>query len=255
MTLIIQKCCSTKCACLPSSYQVSISAFTKTVTGYGTYTCPAQTVTAYKCCVNYDAGDGNGPLDRIVYRPSLINIGTYIAPGCAINFPVYFCIEFGVGFFNLPIEKCVVDFSFAVFIPKHTGFACTQCVYVPSVITANNACHFVGANEICYDANLNLYTNTFMQEAPSSFATSYGIFSYSSYFDDCACPTITTPLANCCYVSNLLGLPFDELDIGGSFFFFLNTVCDLTRVKNVDGPGYTMLFQQSPFEAVTIVVS
>ena len=253
----MQNCCFTKCACLPSSYQVIISAFTKTVPGYGTYTCPAQTVTAYKCCVNYDAGDGNGPLDRIVYRPSLINIGTYTEPNCNINFPVYFCIEFGVGFFNLPIEKCVVDFSFAVFIPKHDGLPCTQCVSVPSIITANNACHFVGANEICYDANLNLYTNTFMQESPSSFATAYGIFSYASYFDDCFCATIPSPLpaVDCCSIISLMSEPFTELDYGTDFFFSSNTVCDLTRVQNLNGPGYTMPFTQSPFEIVTIVVS
>jgi len=205
--------------------------------------------------VNYDAGDGFGAIDRIVYRPSLINIGTYTAPGCAINFPVYFCIEFGVGFFNLPVEKCVVDFNFAVFIPMHTGFPCTQCTYVPSVITANNACHFVGSNEICYDANLNLYTNTFMQEAPSSFATSYGIFSYSSYFDDCSCPTITTPLAHCCYATGPVGLPFTELDYGESFFWFVNTVCDLTRVNNGYAPGYIMRFNNDNSVTVTIVVS
>ena len=248
MTLIIQKCCFTKCACVPSSYQVSISAFTKTFTGYGTYTVPAQTVTAYKCCVNYDSGDGNGAIDRIVYRPSLINIGTYTAPGCAINFPVYLCIEFGIGFFYLPVEKCVVDFNFSVFIPMHTGFSCTQCVSVPSVITANNACHFVGSNEICYDANLALFTNTFIQES------AYQSFSYASYFDDCVCPTITIPLANCC-IFGPFSLPFTVLDFGESFYFLLDTVCDLTRVNNGYAPGYTMRFSQDYSVTVTFVIS
>ena len=251
MSLFMQKCCSTKCACVPSSYQISISAFTRTFTGYGTYTCPAQTVTAYKCCVNYDAGDGNGALDRIIYRPSLINIGTYTAPGCAINFPVYLCIEFGIGFFNLPIDKCIVDFGVSVFIPMHMGLPCTQCISVPSVITANNACHFVGTNEICYDANQNLYTNTFMQESPSSGATSYGIFSYSSYFDDCFCATIPSPrpAIDCCSI-NVLSNPFDELDyLEDLTGFILNTVCDLTR------SGYTMRFNQANSVTVTFVIS
>ena len=250
MTLIIQKCCFTKCDCLPSSYQISISAFTKTFTGYGTYTCPAQTVTAFKCCVNYDTGDGNGPLDRIVYRPSLINIGTYNTVGCAIDFPVYLCIELGIGFFNLPIQKCVIDFGVSVFISKHDGLPCTQCISVPSVITASNACHFVGENEICYDATLNLYTNTFMQESPSSFATAYGIFSYSSYFDDCFCATIPSPLPaiDCCSI-NVLSKPFTELDYLEDFTGIQGKVCDLTR------SAYTMRFANDYSVTVTFVIS
>ena len=250
MSLLNSACCTNTCACLPSSYQISISTFTITFTGVGTFIVPAQTVTAFKCCVTFDNNDGFGLINRILYRPSLINIGTYTTPGCAINFPVYLAIVLGIGIFNLPPTKCVVDFNFQIFINKHDGLACAQCATIPSVITSNNACHFAGTNEICYDANLSLFTNTFFQD------TAFGYFSYASYFDDCVCGTIPSPLPviDCCSV-NVLSIPFIRLDYSYIFSYFLDHICNLTEVHNNNGPGYVTHFNDQSAVFVTCVVS
>jgi len=226
-------CCTTTatCNCLPSSYQMTFQSFT-VPTGLGTFTLPAQTVTAYKCCFAYDAGDGYGTVNRIVYRPSLINIGSYTYTNCSpsVTVQVYFLIYFGISLFN-NYDPCIVTINYAIF-SIYNG-SCAVCLSTPSVIDQSTACHFVGTNETCYDTSGNLFLNTFMQDA------------ISSYFDDCACPTYN--LSNpCCG-----GYPWNLLDSTNSNFQSQDYKCDLINVNN--GLGYQSSFVGSNVPVVFVL--
>jgi len=232
MSLMGKCCCggcttTATCNCLPSSYQMTFQSFTIS-TGLGTFTLPAQTVTAYKCCFAYDAGDGYGTVNRIVYRPSLINIGSYTYTNCSpsVTVQIYFLIFFGINLFNAnyvngAYDPCIVSMYYAVFTLFNSP--CTICLSTPSVIDANTACHFVGTNENCYDINGNLFSNTFMQDA------------ISSYFDDCACATYN--LSNPCCGS----YPWLLLDSSTSLMNSQDNQCNLINVNGGLGYGSTFV--------------
>jgi len=245
MSLMGKCCCGgcstiSTCNCLPSSYQISFPSFTITLY-IGTYTVPAQTITAYKCCFTYDANDGQGSVDRIVYRPSLINIGTYTDTNCSpsVTLPVYFAMYLGISLFNNPAtQPCVVDFNFAIFMSSYQGANCTPCYSSPLIIDATNACHFVGTNETCYFLNGNFFQNTFMQFAPHS------------YFNNCACPTYNA-LDNCCFANYS---PLDNGDSSGNYS--QDNQCDLINVNKSYFPkGYVMRFLNDPSVVLTFVIS
>ena len=245
MSLMGKCCCGgcstiSTCGCLPSSIQISFPTFTITLS-IGTYTVPAQTVTAYKCCFTYDANDGQGPADRVVYRPSLINIGTYTDTNCSpsVNLPVYFAMYAGISLFNYPVlQPCVAEFSFAIFMPTYHSGNCTPCYGSPLVIDATNACHFVGTNETCYHPSGNLFQNTFIQLAPHS------------YFDNCVCPTYNV-LDNCC-----ANIGYQPLDNSDTSIFSQDNQCDLINVNGSSFPqGYVARFVNDPSVVLTFVIS
>ena len=229
-------CCTTTatCNCLPSSYQMTFQSFT-VVLGVGTYTLPAQTVTAYKCCFAYDSGDGYGVQNRIVYRPSLINIGTYANNNCSpsVTVPIYFLIYFGINLINTTYDPCVIQMNYALISPVLDTNTCSLCLITPSVINQSTACHFVGTNETCYDTSGNLYSNTFMQDIGGS------------YFDDCACPTYD---ANdiCC-----INLGWFAWDSGNTLLHAQDYKCDLINVN--DGLGYVSSFAGSNVPVVFVL--
>ena len=227
MSLMGKCCCcetTSTCACLPSSIQMTIQTFTYTDSA-GSIVIPTQTVTAYQCCFAYDAGDGYGVKNRIVYRPSLINIGSRNDTRCSptLTVPLYLLIYLGINLFSTNYASCVVEMYWTIFrenycTPPQSG-NCTNilCSPTPSVIDTNTACHFVGTNEICYDSAGNLYLNTFMQDF------------ISSYFDDCACIYAQNPR-------------WTILDENFAKFYKQKHQCDLINVVNTNsglGPsGY-----------------
>jgi len=231
-------CCATPiCNCLPSSYQMTFQSFTVHLVLNGNplnYTVPAQTVTAYKCCFSYDSGDGYGVQNRIVYRPSLINIGTYYP-----SIPLYFAIHFGVDTnYATQYNPCVVQVEFVIFSPNYHTNTSSFCFNTPSVINANTACHFVGTNETCYDPDGNLFSNTFMQGA------------ILSYFDDCACPTYDANDICCGYN------PYTIHDINGDYGFSQDNRCNLINVnKGHTPPGYVLYFYLNTTVSVVFVLS
>jgi hypothetical protein len=240
MSLMMGACCcgcttTATCNCLPSSYQMTFQSFT-VVLGVGTYTLPAQTVTAYKCCFAYDSGDGYGVQNRIVYRPSLINIGTYLNNNCSpsITVPIYFLIYFGINLNNnIEYNPCVIEMNYALISPDLDTNTCSLCLITPSVIDANTSCHFVGTNETCYDNNGNLYINTFMQ------------YIGNSYFDDCACPTYNAS-DTCC-----VGLQWFAFDSGDTLLHGQDNQCDLINVNG--GLGYVSSFVGSGVPVVFVL--
>ena len=231
-------CCTTTatCNCLPSSYQMTFQSFTVHLVLNGNplnFTVPAQTVTAYKCCFTYDLGDGYGVQNRIVYRPSLINIGTYYP-----SRPLYFAIYFGVNLIETLYLPCVVEMQYAIFSPNYHTNTSSFCFNTPSVIDANTACHFVGTNETCYDPSGNLFSNTFMQ------------LTVNSYFDDCACPTYD---ANdiCCGTN-----PYTIHDLNGDYGFSQDNQCNLINVNKGHTPaGYVSYFYSNTTVSVAFVLS
>jgi len=219
---------------------MTIQTFTYTDTA-GSIVIPTQTVTAYQCCFTYDAGDGYGVKNRIVYRPSLINIGSRNDTRCSptLIVPVYLLIYLGINLFSANYPSCIVEMYWTIFRenypnPPRSGI-CTNflCSPTPSVIDLATACHFVGTNEVCYKPLTSppiLYINTFMQNF------------INSYFDDCAC-------AN--------NPQWTIMDSNFVKFYKQKHNCDLINVVNTN-PGFaasgyisSSLFQSGLFVVVS----
>lgn len=144
-------CCNNtapNCNCLASSISVDIPAWS-----YGSYSCPAQTVIAYKCCFTF--GDS-----YFVYRATAINIGTTLSN-------VYLCSTFSLKtyfiFYILYANFAVSDFckiniqaSIITENSYRSSGTCFTCVNTPLVINATTACYGMSTNNICS------FTNTFM---------------------------------------------------------------------------------------------
>ena len=154
MTAFKSGCCCCNnvvpdCNCLASSISVIIPAWS-----YGSYSCPAQTVIAYKCCFTY--GD-----DIFVYRATAINIGsTYSAiPQCttfALNTYFIFYI-----YYSNQINNCAISVEARIitegsFHNINVSPYCFACLYNPLVIDATTACYGILTNNLC------TFTNTFM---------------------------------------------------------------------------------------------
>lgn len=144
-------CCNNtapNCACLASSITVDIPAWS-----YGSLSCPAQTVIAYKCCFTF--GD-----TYFVYRATAINIGTTLSnvPLCttfSLNTYFIFYILYSnsaqANFCKISLEASIVTED-----SYRSSGTCFTCVNTPLVIDATTACYGMSTNNIC-----NL-TNTFM---------------------------------------------------------------------------------------------
>jgi len=167
MSLLNAACCccnntAPNCACLASSITVDIPAWS-----YGSYSCPAQTIIAYKCCYTISSAS------YFTYRASAINIGTTYSTrsGCStLNLNTYFVFfiqyqnSFFINFCNIFIGAYIVTED--SFQQGSAPFTCYPCVNTPLVIDSSTACYGITTNNLCS------YTNTFEAKIfPSYFST------------------------------------------------------------------------------------
>ena len=166
-------CCNNtapNCNCLASSVTVDIPAWS-----YGSYSCPAQTVIAYKCCFTF------GSQNYFVYRATPINIGTTVSnlSLCSTFFlNTYFA--FFINYNNIPISNfCKISMKASIIQEGsfRSSGTCYTCVDTPLVIDATTACYGMSTNNLCSYPNMFMSTN----EQPESWftnATSCGNLQY-----------------------------------------------------------------------------
>lgn len=170
-------CCNNtapNCNCLASSISVDIPAWS-----YGSYSCTAQTVIAYKCCYTY--GD-----TIFTYRATAIHIGTTYSTrfGCStLNLNTYFV--FFIKYSNASTANYCNIFTQAFIVTEdsfregNVPFNCYTCVNTPLVIDASTACYGINTNNLCN------YANSFEQAVPVSY---FSIATNCFYFLPTECP-------------------------------------------------------------------
>jgi len=175
-------CCNNtapNCDCLASSISVNIPAWS-----YGSYSCAAQTVIAYKCCFTFGS-------TYFVYRATAINIGTtlsnvYLCTTFSLNTYFIFYILYSntaaANFCKIGIEASIVTED-----SYNSGGTCFTCVNTPLVIDATTACYGMSTNNICS------FTNTFMttNQRDVSWFTSATNCAFLS-FPNCTDQTVIT---------------------------------------------------------------